>query len=160
MFSPCGWTETLFVWRKILSDDVPIRDWFDYPEELCGRHGDQVWVMSCRSRVGGLAGELANSSQVSREISYGQAGELWRAAVTDRGTDACSSFSGCHRPKPAQAPVPSEASPPLPPRSLPHPLPGLAPPQACPTPHLLPEKTKAHRRPESGLTTSPESVSG
>lgn len=66
----------------------------------------------------------------------------------DRDTDACSLFSGCDRPKTAQAPQYPQRPLPLLPLSPPQP-PRRPLPQACPIPHLPSEKTRARRRNQS-----------
>uniref|UniRef100_A0A8C2SJJ5 UV excision repair protein RAD23 n=1 Tax=Capra hircus TaxID=9925 RepID=A0A8C2SJJ5_CAPHI len=129
---------------KILSDDVPIRDYRidekNFVVVMVTKVGDVCWF-------GGWVDWLGNWQTACAEerLAMDRAGRSCGGlSGLDRGTDACSLFLGV-RPKPAQAPQYLQRPHPLPPRSLPHP--SRQPlPQACPTPHLLPEKTKAHRR--------------
>lgn len=129
---------------KILSDDVPIRDY---------RIDEKNFVVVMVTKVGEvcwLGGYLISwgtgRSLCLRVISHEQGGA--RTVGLDRDTDALLPFSGCHRPKPAQAPQYPQKHHPLLPQSPPHPS-HQPLPQACPIPHLPPERTRAHRRNQS-----------
>lgn len=142
---------------KILSDDVPIRDY---------RIDEKNFVVVMVTKVGEVAGweggwislGAGQEPVCLREINHEQGGaELWWDVALDRDTDACSLFWVSQAKTSPGTSVPPEASPTAAPESSTS-FP-LAPASGMSHPPSPAREDKSPSE-ESVPTTSPESVSG